>query len=357
MKALITAGGYGTRLRPITYTINKHLIPLANKPMLFYALEKIAEAGIKDVFINVNPGEREIPRVVGLGGNWGLNIKYIEQTGGPMGLAHILKVAQPYLEGEPFVFYLGDNLVLSPIKNFIEKFEREKYHGFLTLSKVKDPQRFGVPKIKDGKIVEVVEKPQNPDSDFAVTGIYIYQPDVFKALEHIKPSFRGELEISDVHTWLINNGYNIGYEEITGWWKDTGKPEDLFEGNALILKHLLEEKIEGEIGKDVVLEGKIRIGEGSKILGKTKIIGPVIIGKNCFIENSVLGPNISIGDNVKILESKIENSIVLNDSLIWLDGKKIVDSLIGEGVKVTPASQSLPFGHKLIIGRDSQIEL
>ncbi len=371
MKALITAGGHGTRLRPITYTLNKHLIPLANKPMIFYALDKIAEAGIKDVFINVNPGEEEIPRVLGTGKDWGLNITYIEQTGGPMGLAHILKIAQPYIGNEPFVFYLGDNLVLAPIKNFIERFEKEKYHGLLTLSKVKDPQRFGVPEIgKDGKILKLEEKPKNPKSDFAVTGIYIYSPEVFKALDHIRPSLRGELEISDVHTWLIENGYNIGYVEITGWWKDTGKPEDLFEGNALILNHLLESGIEGLIDDGVILEGKIKNGEGSKVLGKTMIRGPVIIGKNCEIKNSFIGPNTSIGDNVKILDSAIENSIILDNSLIWLalpsfskknlggrDGRKITDSLIGEGAKITPASKTLPPGHILIIGKDSQVEI
>jgi len=358
MKALITAGGHGTRLRPITYTLNKHLIPLANKPMIFYALEKIAEAGIRDVFINVNPGEEEIPRVLGAGKDWGLHITYIEQTGGPRGLAHILKIAKPYIGNEPFVFYLGDNLILTPIKNFIERFEKEKYHGLLTLSKVKDPQRFGVPEIgEDGRILRVEEKPENPKSDFAVTGIYIYSPEVFKALEHIKPSSRGELEISDVHTWLVENGYNIGYEEITGWWKDTGKPEDLFEGNALILRHLLEAKSDGEIESGVMLEGKVKIGKGSKISGKTMIRGPVIIGENCEIKNSFIGPDTSIGDNVKILDSEIERSIILNDSFIWLDGKKITDSLIGEGAKVTPASKTMPPGHILIVGKESQIEL
>ena len=317
MKALITAGGHGTRLRPITYTLNKHLIPLANKPLIFYALEKVAEAGIKDVFININPGEKEIPRVLGSGESWNLNINYIEQAGGALGLAHILKIAQPYLGNEPFIFYLGDNIILGPIKKFIDKFKREKYHGLLTLSKVKDPQRFGVPEIgKDGRILRVEEKPRKPKSDFAVTGIYIYSPEVFKALNYIKPSFRGELEISDVHTWLINNGYNIGYEEITGWWKDTGKPEDLIEGNNLLLNYNTDGKVKGKIEKGVTLHGKVTIGRGSKILGKTEILGPVIIGENCQIKNSFIGPNTSIGDNAKILETKIERSIVLENAFI-----------------------------------------
>lgn len=358
MKALLTAGGHGTRLRPITYTLNKHLIPLANKPMIFYALEKIAEAGIKDVFININPGEKEIPEVLGSGENWALNINYIEQSGGPLGLAHILKVARPYLGNEPFLFYLGDNIVLASIKKFIEKFENENYHGLLTLSRVKDPWRFGVPEIsKEGRILKVEEKPKYPKSNFAVTGIYIYTSEVFKALDYIKPSFRGELEISDVHTWLIENGYNIGYEEITGWWKDTGKAEDLLEGNDLLLRFNTDGKNNGETEAGVILEGKITIGEGSKILGKTMIRGPVIIGKNCEIKNSFIGPNTSIGDNTKILDSEIERSIVLANSFIYSAGKKIIDSLIGEGARISPSFESLPPGHKLIVGKDSQIEI
>ncbi|PIQ92855.1 MAG: glucose-1-phosphate thymidylyltransferase [Parcubacteria group bacterium CG11_big_fil_rev_8_21_14_0_20_39_14] len=359
MQALLTAGGHGTRLRPITYTLNKHLIPLANKPMIFYALEKIAEANIKDVFINVNPGDKEIFQAVGNGKRWGLNVKYIEQTGGPKGLAHILKIAQPYLGDESFIFYLGDNLIFSSINKFVEKFEREKYHSLLTLSKVKDPQRFGVPEIsKDGKILRVEEKPKNPKSNFAVTGIYIYSPEVFRALEHIKPSFRGELEISDVHTWLINNGYNIGYEEITGWWKDTGRPEDLLEGNDLLLRYSGPNgKIEGKVERGVILDGKVTIGKGSKVFGKTIIKGPAIIGKNCQIKNSFIGPNTSIGDNARISESEIERSIILANSFIKSAGKKITNSLIGEGARIIPNFESLPSGHRLIIGKDSQIEL
>lgn len=356
MKALLTAGGHGTRLRPITHTINKHLIPLANKPMIFYALEKIADAGIREVFININPQEKELPLVVGSGKEWGLKIKYLEQSGGPKGLAHILKVAKPYLKNDPFVFYLGDNIVLSPIKSFIEKFKNGKHDGFLTLSKVDDPQRFGVPKIKNGRIIKVEEKPKNPASDFAVTGIYIYTPNVFKALDHIKPSLRGELEISDVHTWLIKNGYSIGYEEITGWWKDTGKPEDLIEGNNLILSHYKDWAIEGRMEKNVVLRGKVAIGKDSKISGNTKIVGPVIIGKNCLIKDSFLGPNVSIGDNTEVIGTKIERSIIFGNSFIKSDGKKIADSLIGEGVVISPSSKKLS-SHKLIVGKDSQINI
>ncbi|MBU4142189.1 glucose-1-phosphate thymidylyltransferase, partial [Patescibacteria group bacterium] len=187
MKALIAAGGHGTRLRPLTYTINKHLISIANKPMIFYALEKIAETGIKEVGITLNPGDTIFPKAVGDGKKWGVKITYIEQIGGPLGLAHVVKVAEPFLKNDPFVFYLGDNIVLSGIGGFIKKFEEEKLNCLLALSKVKDPERFGVPEIKGGKILKVEEKPQNPKSNFAVTGIYIYDHNVFGILKDLKP--------------------------------------------------------------------------------------------------------------------------------------------------------------------------
>ena len=356
MKALITAGGHGTRLRPITYTLNKHLIPLANKPLLFYALEKIAETGIKEVFINVNPGEKELPKVVGNGKRWGLKIKYFEQTGGPKGLAHVVKVARPYLKNEPFVFYLGDNLVLGSIKPLVKKFLKEKYNAFITLSKVKDPERFGVPEIKRGRIIKVEEKPKRPKSNFAVTGIYIYQPIVFKILPQLKPSWRGELEISDLHSKMISKGYRIGYEEITGWWKDTGKAEDLLEGNALILENI-KNNIQGKLGPRVVVEGKVQIGKGTRISGKTLIRGPVIIGNFSKIKDSYIGPYNSIGNNVEIQSTEIEHSIILNKAKINSFKRKIVDSIIGEEAVVTSAFQTLPSGHKLIIGNNSQVEL
>ena len=249
MKALIAAGGHATRLRPITLTINKHLIPLANKPMIFHAIEKIANAGISEIGININPGEIEIRQVVGNGSRWGVQITFIEQQGGPLGVAHIVKNAQSFLGEDDFVFYLGDNIILGSINSFVDKFRNERPNCMLALSKVRDPQRFGVPEMCDGRIVRVDEKPQAPKSNFAVTGIYIYDRNYFKAFEHIVPSGRGEYEISDIHTWLIQNGFNVGYQEITGWWKDTGKSEDLLEGNQLLLAEMTREEavVEGEV--------------------------------------------------------------------------------------------------------------
>lgn len=357
MKALIAAGGHGTRLRPLTYTLNKHLIPIANKPMIFYALEKIAETGIKEVGIILNPGDVIFPKAVGDGAKWGLNITYIEQIGGPLGLAHVVKIAEPFLKKDPFIFYLGDNIILSNITGFIEKFKKEKLNCLLALSKVKDPQRFGVPEIKGGKIIKVEEKPQNPKSDFAVTGIYLYDRNVFGIIKNLKPSARGELEISDLHSGLIDKGFKVGYSEITGWWKDTGKPYDLLDGNQLVLSKM-EAKISptAKIEKGVVLQGNVIIGDNSELRGKTLIRGPVIIGNSTIVQDAYVGPYTSIGDKVEIYGAEIDHSIIFDDADINTD-KRITDSIIGKNALITPVHETLPSGHKLIIGDNSQVEL
>jgi glucose-1-phosphate thymidylyltransferase len=358
MKALITAGGRATRLRPITHTINKHLIPLANKPMLFYAIEKIAETGVKEIGININPGDTELPKAIGDGSRWGVKITFIEQVGGPKGLAHILKMARPFLGTEPFIFYLGDNIILGSIKRFVGKFEHEKLDALLALSKVRDPQRFGVPEIRDGRIVRVDEKPEAPKSDFAVTGIYIYGSSVHEAVDRVQPSPRGEYEISDVHTEMIKAGRSVGYEEITGWWKDTGKPEDLLEGNQFLLSEIsrFDMKIEGEVSPKAVLSGPVAVGKGTKIGEKVLIRGPVVIGEKCVIENSYIGPYTSIGDGVELYNSEIEHSVVLDFADINCS-KRIVDSLIGYNATIVSAHATMPMGHKLVVGDQSMVEL
>ncbi len=357
MKALIAAGGLGTRLRPLTYTLNKHLIPIANKPMIFYALEKIAEAGIKEVAININIGDTIFPAFVGDGSKWGIKITYIEQIGGSLGIAHVVKIAESFLGKDPFVFYLGDNIVLSSIAGFIKKFEEEKLNCLLVLSKVKDPERFGVPEIKDGKIIKVEEKPAKPKSDFAVTGIYIYDHNVFGIIKDLKPSARGELEISDLHSELIVRGFKVGYSEITGWWKDTGKPYDLLDGNQLVLSKI-ETKISplAKIDPGVVLQGNVVVGDNSEIRGKTLIRGPVIVGNSTIIEDAYVGPYTSIGDRVKIYGAEIDHSIIFDNADINTD-KQITDSLIGKNATITPVRETRPSGHKLIIGDNSQVEL
>lgn len=355
MKALITAGGHGTRLRPITNSLNKHLIPIANKPMIVYAIEKIVNAGIKEIGIVINPGDKEIPKALGTGEKWKAKITYIEQTGGALGLAHVVKISEPFIGKDSFLFYLGDNIILGEIKKFVKQFETGNYNCLLALSKVRDPQRFGVPEIKNGQIINVEEKPSRPKSNFAVTGIYFYDYHVFEAVKNIKPSDRGELEISDTHSYLIDKGYKVGYNEITGWWKDTGKPNDLLEANQLILSGIKRHS-EVDIPDSVEIQGNVIIGKNTNISEKTVIRGPVIIGENCVIKDAYIGPYTSIGNGVEIYSAEIENSIILD----YVDincNVRIVDSILGANVNIVPIHQTLPGGHKLIIGENSIIEL
>ncbi len=327
--------------------------------MIWNALEKIAEAGIHEVIINVNPGEMELQKWVGDGSRWNLHIVYLEQEGGPKGLAHIIKNAQSHLGDEPFLFYLGDNIILGSIKEFVTRFEEEGLDCLLALSRVKDPQRFGVPEFLDGKIIRVIEKPLLPPSDFAVTGIYIYSSRVFEAVAAIQPSARGEYEISDTHTWLIENGAKVGHQEITGWWKDTGKPEDLLEGNALLLNemtHAEAEQGEASVHPTAILQGRVKIGKGTVIGSRCLIRGPVVIGENCKIENTFIGPYTSIGNGVEIFNTEIEHSIIFDEAKINCN-KRIVDALVGQRASVTSSMETLPRGNKLVIGDHAVVEL
>lgn len=353
MKALITSGGKGTRLRPLTHTQNKHLIPIANKPILQYAIEKVADAGIKQIGIITNQECQEVVDVFGDGSKWGVNIVYIPQEA-PLGLAHVVKIAEDFIGKEPFIFYLGDNMVVGDVKRFIQAFETDNVNCYLTLSKVKDPERFGVPEIQGNRIVRVEEKPSKPKSQFAVAGIYIYDHHIFEAVNNIKPSARGELEISDAHQYLLDHGYKVGFQEITGWWKDTGKPIDLLEANRLILEHM-EPEIKGELNGDTHIAGSVTIEEGAKIIN-SNIRGPVIIGKNTIIENSYIGPFTSIYDECIIRNSEVEFSIVLKKCQIINVGIRIESSLLGYDVQILKAGGK-PFTHQFMIGDQSRVEL
>jgi len=353
LKALIASGGKGTRLRPITHTQNKHLIPIANKPILHYAIEAAVGANIKEIGIVTNAESDEVQRAIGDGSRWGAKITYIPQDA-PLGLAHVVKIAESFIGKEKFIFYLGDNMVVGGVKRFIDEFEKSGANCFLTLARVKDPERFGVPEINNGKIVRIEEKPKHPKSEFAVSGIYLYDRHVFEAVNNIKPSARGELEISDAHQFLIDKGYEIGYCEITGWWKDTGKPSDLLEANRLVLDNM-EPRISGEADAPSVLAGKIVTETGSKIINSV-VRGPAIIGKNCVIENSYIGPFTSIGDNTIVRNSEVEYSIVLSECKI-LDVKiRIEGSLLGNDVEIVEANGK-PHVHRFMIGDQSRVEV
>lgn len=358
MKALITAGGRATRMRPITHTINKHLIPLANRPMIENAIRKIAETGITEIAININQGDTELRQVLGDGSAWGVQLTYIEQMGGPKGLAHIIHNAREWIGNDSLLFFLGDNIILGSIVSFVETFTQQKLDCLLALSRVRDPQRFGVPEIKDGKIVRVLEKPANPPSPFAVTGIYIYSPKILEAVASIQPSARGEYEISDAHTWLIEHGAHVGYQEITGWWKDTGLPQDLIEGNALMLDQMREANGQQYTNtqNNVEIQGIVDIGDGVTFGKDVLIRGPVVIGSDCFLEDCYIGPYTSIGSGARIISSEIEHSILFNHVLIEGAGR-VVDSIIGEKARITSAQKTLPSGHRLVIGDSSRVEL
>lgn len=353
MKALIASGGRGTRLRPLTHTQNKHLIPIANKPILHYAIEAALDAGIKEIGIICNAEGNEVPQAIGNGRRWGVKITYIPQKA-PLGLAHVVKIAQQFIGKDDFIFYLGDNMVVGGVKRFIDDFEKSDCNCFLTLAKVKDPERFGVPEIKNGKIVRIEEKPRKPKSQFAVAGIYIYDRHIFEAVRNIKPSARGELEISDAHTYLIQHGYKVGYSEITGWWKDTGKPTDLLEANRLVLDNI-QSKITGRVDRTSNVAGKVIIEEGASIINSV-VRGPVIIGSGCVIDNSYIGPFTSIGNMTEIRNSEVEYSIVLRNCKVLNVKLRIEGSILGNDVEIVEANGK-PLVHRFMIGDQSRVEV
>lgn len=357
MKALIAAGGRGTRLRPITYSMNKHLIPLATKPMIELAIEKIARAGITEIAINVNENDHSIQEWCGDGKQWGVNITYLEQEGGALGVAHVIVNAREWLAGEPFVFYLGDNIVLGEVSEFIQAFQESGANGYLALSKVHDPERFGVPEINEaGEIVRVIEKPKNPPSEYAVTGIYCYDEMVYDILDTLKPSDRGELEISDVHTAIIEHGGKVKYTVMDGWWKDTGTPEALLEGNHLLLNQL-ESTQEGAIVElSAHIEGTVVLEEGVRIEGNSTIIGPVRIAAGSVIRDAQIGPYVAVGARTKVHGVNVERSIIMDDASIIFTAEHrrlIRDSIIGHNATIRRSE--VP-EWKLVIGENTVIE-
>ncbi|HKJ67592.1 MAG TPA: glucose-1-phosphate thymidylyltransferase [bacterium] len=354
MKALITAGGRGTRLRPITHTQNKHLIPVANKPILFYALEYVKAAGITDVGMVINAGTTEVQDVLGDGSPWGVSITYIPQDR-PLGLAHVVKISEEFIGDDEFVFYLGDNIVVGGISRFIEEFRTAESNCHLVLARVKDPERFGVPEIIENRIVRIEEKPKVPKSNYAVSGIYIYGPHIFEAVNSISPSDRGELEISDAHQYLVEKGYHISFSEITGWWKDTGKPLDLLEANRLILDNLPSNYVDQSIDKNSTLLGRARIAPSARIIN-SNIRGPVIIGENCRIENTYVGPYTSIYNNTVIRNSEVEYSIILDSCRIEDVDLRIESSLLGKEAEIVKATPK-PRTHRFVIGNQSRVEI
>ncbi len=356
MKALILAGGKGTRLRPLTYTGAKQLVPVANKPILWYGIEDIVAAGITEIGIVISPETGgEVRTKTGNGEYFGAKITYITQEK-PLGLAHAVKVARSFLDDASFIMYLGDNLVQSELSNFVERFKTKHLDALTLLCPVDNPTAFGVAQVdEEGKVLQLVEKPIVPPSNLALVGIYLFSPQIHQAIDNIQPSARGELEITDAIQYLIDQKQPVEAVQISGWWLDTGKKDDLLDANQIILDNCLETVIEGEIDAASKVKGRVQIGAGSRIINCT-IRGPVTIGRNCHLENCFIGPYTSIADEVTIIDTDLEHSVILQGAKVVAISQRIVDSLIGARASIVNATKR-PKALRFMIGDDSQIEL
>jgi glucose-1-phosphate thymidylyltransferase len=351
MKALILAGGKGTRLYPLTYTCAKQLVPVANKPVLHRVIEAIREAGITDLGIVVGDTASEIKQSVGDGSRWDVTVQYIEQDA-PLGLAHAVKISQDFIGEDRFVMFLGDNVIQGGISTLIRKFESSDSNAQVVLTRVAHPQQYGVAVLKNGTIVRLVEKPRDPPSDLALVGIYMFDTTIFKAVNSIGPSWRNELEITDAIQYLIDNGLVVDPYVHTGWWIDTGAPGDMLDANRLVLDEL-DPQIEGYVDRDSKVIGKVTVQRGAEIISSV-IRGPAIIGEETRIVNAYIGPFTSIYHHVVVERSEIEHSIVLEHSRIIDIPQRIESSLIGRNVEIT-RSPLLPKAYKMTLGDHSKV--
>jgi len=350
VKGLVLSGGAGTRLRPITHTSAKQLVPVANKPVLFYGLEAMRAAGIDEVGIVVGETRAEIEDAVGNGSRFGLAVTYIPQEA-PLGLAHAVLISEDFLGADPFVMYLGDNLLKEGIAPFVREFEAGRPDALILLQQVADPSSYGIAELQDGRVVNLVEKPREPKSDLALVGVYLFTPAIFESVKAIAPSLRGELEITDAIQHMIDRGLRVEPHTVSGWWKDTGKLDDMLEANRLILS-TIEADIRGET-VDTTIEGPVQVGEGS-ILERCTVRGPVVIGTRCHLSDSFIGPYSALSDGVVVEHAEIENSIILENSRICRLGSRMADSLIGRDC-VIAHSEALPVAYRFMVGDSCQI--
>jgi glucose-1-phosphate thymidylyltransferase len=358
MKALILAGGAGTRLRPITHTRAKQLVPVANKPILFYGIEAMVAAGITEIGVIVGDTRDEVMQALGDGSNFGAAITYIPQDD-PLGLAHCVLIARPFLGDDNFVMYLGDNLLEQDLGAFVGAFEAahagaEPPAAQILLKQVPDPHRFGIATLDaDGNVIELVEKPEDPPSDLALVGVYLFTSRVHDAVAGIQPSERGELEITDAIQWLLDEGERVRCELLTGWWIDTGKLTPLLEANRLLLEKI-ETNIEGSLDQASTIEGRVVVGPGAEIINST-IRGPVAIGAGTRVENSFIGPFSAVGSGCVVQHSEIDHSVVMDDSSV-IDIARLEDSLIGSNAQVRRSRQK-PRALRLMVGDHCQIDV
>ncbi len=353
MRGLILSGGKGTRLRPLTHTSAKQLVPVANKPVLFYGIEAMAAAGIREVGIIIAPETgTEIQAAAGDGSAFGISIEYIEQDE-PLGLAHALLTAEPFLGQSPFVMYLGDNLLRDGIVDLVDTFRTDRPEALILLTPVPDPEHYGVAELNDGRVARLVEKPKQPQTDLALVGVYMFTPAIFDAARSIEPSWRGELEITDAIQVLVDRGLRVDPHIVHGWWKDTGQVQDMLEANQLILDDVTA-SVEGEL-VDSRVEGRVVVAEGAR-LERATVRGPAIIGRGTHITDAYIGPYTAIGDDVRITHAELEHSIILSGSSISDMEYRIEASLIGKNVRIG-RGPALPKAYRFVVGDNADVQI
>ncbi len=351
MKAVILCAGLGTRLRPLTFSTAKHLIPVANKPVLFFGIESLVEVGVREIGIVVSRESRgPIQNAVDDGSRWGAQVTYIQQEH-PRGLAHACACAEEFVGGEPFIMYLGDNLLPDGLKEPVALFERSGANSVVLLKEVEDPTRFGIAEIEGDRIVRLVEKPKQPRSNLAIVGGYLFDHHIFESIRQIQPSWRGEYEITDAIQNLIDRALTVLPYIVPGWWKDTGKPEDILDANRVVLDGM-KSRIEGKLDTASSLSGEVIIEEGAEVIG-SRLRGPLIIGKEARVIESEIGPYVSLGDRSHVTRCRLENCVVMEDSRLEAVRQPIRDSLLGRRVSVSGALAAT----RLLLGDDCEVEL
>ena len=355
MKGVILHGGSGTRLRPLTYTDVKQLLPVAGKPVSEYALLNLIELGIKDINIIVGDvGQNEVREYYSTGSKWNVNISYTFQDK-PLGIAHAIGLTRKFMGEDDFVVVLGDNYFQNGLASLNEEFVKSKADALVALTKVDNPSQFGIATVSEGRIIKMEEKPKNPTSNLAVTGAYFLRKNIFPIIEHLKPSWRNELEITEAFQMMLDKGMKIGYALIEGWWKDTGTVEEFLDCNRMVLEKIDDK--EQRPYPSALINGRVKIGNNVSITGNTRILGPCYIGPNTTLENTYVGPYTSIGSNCFLRNAEVGNSVVMDSSIIDVsETARIADSLIGPNSKIM-SSKLKPQALKLVLGRDSRIEL
>ncbi len=368
MKGLILAGGLGSRLRPLTHTSAKQLVPVANKPIIFYGIEAMADAGIRDIGIVVGDTRHEIMDAVGDGSRWGIDVSYIPQES-PDGLAACVVIARDFLGDEDFVMYLGDNLVEDGIAPSVRAFEAERARAAtpsfddadaqppaaqILLKQVPDPSQFGVAELDErGNVLRLIEKPQDPPSDLALVGVYLFDSRIHEAVRSIKPSARNELEITDAIQWLVDQGHRVVTQVLDGWWLDTGKKDPLLEANRVILE-TIDRRIDGDVDADSAVDGRVVVEAGASIV-RSRVRGPAVIGRGARIVDTFIGPFTAIGDGCEIVGSEIDHSVIMENTRV-IDAGRLLDSLIGREAEIT-RTEATPKATRLMLGDHCQVDL